>query len=149
MDKTEQTARLGLREYRRVATQFQGFIDEYRARLEKYPHIEAGLVVSGRYHKYAARWIARMLAAAREQDIERNGLRSATSLTQDNWEETFRQNYSPFGVIQEVVLPLIMQGLHDYEELSIENCWRLPKWKRPEWLKQMERDGQIESSPAR
>jgi len=143
MDETETTARVKLRYYRHAATDFQKFIEDYKAKIDKYPHIEARLIVSGAYHKYASRWIARMLAAVREEDIEKENLQSTTNLTEEDWETAFREHYSPFGVIQEVVLSLVMYGLQDYERLLIENGWKLPKWKRPQWLKEMEKDGQL------
>ena len=38
----------------------------------------------------------------------------------ENWEKALHDHYSPFGVIQEVILHLIMDGLEDHETLSKE-----------------------------
>lgn len=149
MDETEKTTRVRLKDYRRVATQFQTFICRYRTKLQESPLFEADLIVAGTCEKYAARWIVRVGIIPDDEDAEQDDPDSVMNLTEEGWEEAFRQQHSPFGVVQGVIFPLIIYGLHHYEELFIENCWRLPKWKRPEWLKQMERDRQIESSPGR
>ncbi len=136
MDKKQ--AQRDLRNYRHLATEFQKFIEEYEARLDKYPHIEAKLIVSGDYHKAAAHLIARTLATMTEEDIESENLQCPRELTEEQWTRILKEHYSPFGVVQEVILPLIMYGVQDYEQLFIENYWKLPKWKRPDWLKEME-----------
>lgn len=137
----EKQARHQLRSYRRIATNYQSFVEKYKAMLDKQPQIEAGLMVSGNYHKVASHLIARMLATANEEDIEREDLQYPRTLKEEEWTKILKKHFSPFGVVEEVILPLIMYGLKDYEGLFMGNCWKLPKWKRPEWLLEMERGG--------
>jgi len=134
----EKEAQRDLKSYRSSATEFQKFIEEYKAMLDKQPKIEAELIVSGDYHKAASHLVAKILATAREQDIEKENLQCPRMLTEQQWTKILKEHYSPFGVVEEVILPLIMYGLEDYERLFIENCWKLPKWMRPNWLKEME-----------
>ncbi|MCK4353646.1 MAG: hypothetical protein KAW83_00190 [Dehalococcoidia bacterium] len=111
--------------------------------IDKNPQMEADLIVSGAYHKYASRWIAQIVAATREGDVEWETLKSVKNLTEENWEKALHDHYSLFGVIQEVILHLLMDGLEDHEQLFIKNCWKLPKWRRPRWLKEMEKDSEF------
>lgn len=133
----EKQARYALKMYRRCATQSQTFLGRYKATIDKCPEMEAELMVSGRYHRRASHWISSILAEAGEEDIQKENLQSPRGLTEQEWEDILREHFSPFGVVHEVILPLIMHGVHDYERLFIENCWKLPKWKRPDWLKEM------------
>lgn len=134
----EKQARYALKMYRRCATQSQAFLRGYRAKIDKHPEMEAELMVSGLYHKRASHWINSILAKTSEEDVEREDLQYPRTLKEEQWTEILKEHFSPFGVVHEVIMPLAMYGLEDYERLFIENCWKLPKWKRPEWLREME-----------
>ncbi len=136
----EKEARQHLTKYRRLATSFQGFKEEYGARIDKHPEMEADLIVNGDYHKAAAHFVAGLLAAASAGDMEGENPECTRNVTEEQWERSFREHYSPFGVVQDVILPLIMYGLEDYEQLFIENCWKLTRWNRPDWLKEVEKE---------
>jgi len=131
-------ARYALKMYRRCATQLQTFLERYKATVDKCPEVEAELMASGLYHKRASHWIASILAKTSEKDIEKENLQYSRTLKEEEWTEILKEHFSPFGVLQEVIMPLAMYGLKDYEELFIQNYWKLPKWKRPVWLKEME-----------
>jgi len=133
----EKEARSELRKYRRYATQLQTFLEKYKVMIDKYPEIEAKLIVSGQYHKTASHWITSILAKASEEDIQI--LQLPRELTEQGWERIFRDHFSPFGVVQGVIMPLAMYGLLGYEQIFIENQWKLPKWKRADWLLEMEK----------
>ena len=123
----EKQARQQLRKYRRLATHFQRFKEVYKAMLDKQPQVEAELIVSGDYHKEASHLVAKILATARKEDIERENLQYPRKLTEEQWMGILKEHYSPFGAVEEVILPLIMYGLEDYERIFIENCWKLNK----------------------
>jgi len=134
----EKLARYALKMYRRCATQLQTFLERYKATVDKYPEVEAELMASGLYYKRASHWVTSILAKTSEKDIEKEDLQYPKELNEEEWAEILKEHFSPRGVLQEVIMPLAMYGLKDYEELFIQNCWKLPKWKRPDWLKEME-----------
>lgn len=51
-----------------------------------------------------------------------------------------KDRLNPLEVYSKVLMPLIKFELEKYERLTVNEGYRLPKWDRPKWLKEIEAD---------
>ncbi|GAI81134.1 unnamed protein product, partial [marine sediment metagenome] len=53
-------------------------------------------------------------------------------------ERIMKQLFGPVAVTREVTMPLVKDWVESIERCMVEQGYRLPKWQRPEWLREME-----------
>lgn len=148
MNEEEASLRKELRRMRGLATSLQRSLMFYDLTFRRFPQLQAEAIINGWNYELSARLLARVLIASDElvpqdQVCPRCGevIPWADVLNERVvWaKRKFQEQYGPLEVIQEVTMPMVKLLLEATEWTMVEQGYRLPKWRRPRWLVEMEK----------
>jgi len=114
----------------------------------RWPESQAWAIVEGGAYRTAAVMLIDKALASGELNIENYKYHPFTGLPATSkeilqylyeaQEKILKKKLDPLAVTREVTMPLVKFCLEVTERYMVEQGYRLPKWGRPEWLKEME-----------
>lgn len=149
MDEEEEEAfRKQLRRQRCLATSL-GFLrqgDEIM--FSRWPETQAWAILEGHGYHLAALMVINEALVSGEIEIEDWKYHPDTGLpaTREEivqylcktQEKHLKQRFDPLEIYSQVTMPLVKSELERLERYMVEQGYRLPKWKRPKWLRKLE-----------
>ena len=148
MNEEEELFRKQLRRLRSTATSIESLYHCDRVMFSRWPESQATAIVEGRGYGLAAFMVVEAALLSGElswedyQYVKPTGIPATREeVIEDLYqlqEKRLKEKFDPLEVIRQVIMPLIKFVLEKYERLMVEEGYRLPKWDRPKWLKEIE-----------
>lgn len=148
MDEWEAFLRKQLRRLRSSATSIEALYHGERVMFSRWPEAQARAILEGQGYKLAAFMVTEAALLSRElrwedfQYVKPTGLPAKREeIIRDLYqlqEKRLIEKFDPLEIYSRVIMPLIKFDLENYERLMVEHGYRLPRWQRPDWLRDME-----------
>ena len=146
MNKEEVFFRKQLRRLRIIATETGRVYQIEQMMFSRWPESQAQAKLGGPSYKAAAILVTNELLISGKLKIEdwkynpdtglpatREGI--VESLYQRH-EKLLRKEFDPLEIYPQVIMPVVKYMLEVVECIMVEQGYRLPRWGRPEWLKE-------------
>lgn len=151
MNEEEALLRKQLRGLRSVATSLEALYHGDRVLFSRWPESQATAIVEGRGYNLAAFMLvesALLSGQLRWEDfqyVKPAGIPATKEEIIKHMyqllEKRLKERFDPLAITHEVIMPLTKFDLESIELYMVESGYRLPKWDRPRWLKQLEGKG--------
>lgn len=147
MNQEEKFLRKELRRFRAAATTLQ-WVAMDEALYSVVPEFQAEAIIEGIGYWLPARLLVRTLLATGELQLKDEVCPHCGYILteEEQWEETIekaekilKEKFDPVEITHEVTMPLVKNWLENIECKMVEEGYRLPKWGRPKWLREMEK----------
>ncbi len=147
MNQEEKLLRKELRRFRSIATSLYWALRGDEALYAVAPEFQAEAIITGRGYWLPARlWVKRLLGTGELQlqdEVCPYCGRTVSKEEQqkqkvDKAERILKEKFDPVEVTREVAMPLVKDWLESIERYMVEQGYRLPKWERPKWLRELE-----------
>ena len=146
MNEEELQLRKQLRRFRGLATSLQWSImhDEV---FNRDPVFQVEAIIKGYSYWLPSRLLVRTLLATGELQLQDEVCPDCGCIVTkedqrkqkvEKVERILKQIFDPVAVTREVTMPLVKDWLETIECYTVEQGYRLPRWKRPQWLREME-----------
>ena len=109
--------------------------------------LQAEAIIEGSFYKTAGRLLVNALLACGDLASEAEICpKCGVTITKEEGveqqieraERILKDSFDPIAVIQEMTMPLVRIWLEAMERYMVEQGYRVPKWERPQWLREME-----------
>lgn len=147
MNEEETCLRKELRRFRGIATSLQWVVMTDEAVYAIVPEFQAEAIIEGFGYWLPSRLLVRKLLATRELQLKDEVCPDCGHIITEEEqykqkigkaERILKEKFDPVAVTREITLPLVKDWLESVERYMVEQSYRLPKWERPEWLREME-----------
>ena len=147
MNEEEAFFRKQLRRLRTAATCLDPWYQGQEVIFRQWPEAQAEAIIKGIDYKTASILLVRTLAAMGELHLEDEVCpdcgctitrEEVTEQKMAMAEKFLKERFGPLEVTREVTMPLVKGWLESIERYMVNQGYQLPKWERPEWLKEME-----------
>ena len=148
MNEEELFFRRQLRRLRTLATSIGSSYQDQQIMFSRWPATQAWEIVEGQSYQLAALMMidAALLAGGLRwedfQYVKPTGIpatrQEIIQALYQLQEKRLKEKFDPLEIYSKVIMPLIKFDLEKYERLMVNEGYRLPKWERPKWLKELE-----------
>ena len=148
MNEEEEFLRKQLRRLRSSATSMEALYHGERIMFSRWPEAQATAIVEGRGYRLAAFMVTEAALLSGElrwedfQYVKPTGLPATRKeIIQDLYqlqERRLKERFDPLDIYSKVIMPILKFDLEKYERLMVEQGYRLSRWHRPDWLKEIE-----------
>ena len=149
MNEEEAFFRKQLRGLRGLATSVGFSYHDQQIMFSRWPETQAWEIVEGQSYQLAALMmidVALLVGELRWKDfqyVKPTGLPATREeIIKDLYqleEKRLKEKIDALEIYSQVIMPLVKSELEKIERIMMEEGYRLPKWERPKWLREMER----------
>ena len=147
MSEEETFLRRELRRLRALATSLQWTDRWDEALFRLHPEFQAEAIIKGYTYWLPSRLLVRTLMATGKLELQDeictdcgHIITKAEQRSEkiEKAERFLKEKFDPVEILREVTMPLVKAWLEGTERYMVEQGYRLPRWQRPAWLKEME-----------